>query len=285
MNARQILTTLATTQTTLPRAEFNYALAHWDDVGTELVAAFEAIVNADKIGMAGEDAGFFLVILFAIAHEKRAFPLLCQLLSERTPEEFDSVFGDLVADCLHRILVATWDGQTPLLLKVIENEDVDEFIRSTALEALAALAVKGQLPIAEVKAFLLTLFQERPAEDESFLWVSWAEMAVMLEDAELMAHVKTLHESGHVGEDVYGGYEEFLEFHKNRKSSREEEFLCLKSADTLLDELATWASFSETKTSEFDPSSEPMLNMFRHVGRNDPCPCGSGLKFKKCCLH
>ncbi|MCV5497880.1 SEC-C metal-binding domain-containing protein, partial [Escherichia coli] len=20
-------------------------------------------------------------------------------------------------------------------------------------------------------------------------------------------------------------------------------------------------------------------------GRNDPCPCGSGKKFKKCCLH
>ncbi|MDU7153445.1 MAG: SEC-C metal-binding domain-containing protein, partial [Enterobacter sp.] len=21
------------------------------------------------------------------------------------------------------------------------------------------------------------------------------------------------------------------------------------------------------------------------VGRNDPCPCGSGKKFKSCCLH
>ncbi|MEW8182720.1 MAG: SEC-C metal-binding domain-containing protein [Candidatus Thiodiazotropha endolucinida] len=21
------------------------------------------------------------------------------------------------------------------------------------------------------------------------------------------------------------------------------------------------------------------------VGRNDPCPCGSGKKYKKCCLH
>lgn len=21
------------------------------------------------------------------------------------------------------------------------------------------------------------------------------------------------------------------------------------------------------------------------IGRNDPCPCGSGSKFKKCCLH
>jgi len=23
----------------------------------------------------------------------------------------------------------------------------------------------------------------------------------------------------------------------------------------------------------------------RKVGRNDPCPCGSGLKYKKCCLN
>ena len=23
----------------------------------------------------------------------------------------------------------------------------------------------------------------------------------------------------------------------------------------------------------------------KSVGRNDPCPCGSGKKFKKCCLH
>ena len=22
-----------------------------------------------------------------------------------------------------------------------------------------------------------------------------------------------------------------------------------------------------------------------HVGRNDPCPCGSGKKYKKCCLN
>jgi uncharacterized protein len=29
---------------------------------------------------------------------------------------------------------------------------------------------------------------------------------------------------------------------------------------------------------------EPALNPFRNVGRNDPCPCGSGKKFKKCCL-
>ncbi len=28
---------------------------------------------------------------------------------------------------------------------------------------------------------------------------------------------------------------------------------------------------------------EPIINMMPKVGRNDPCPCGSGKKFKKCC--
>ena len=27
-----------------------------------------------------------------------------------------------------------------------------------------------------------------------------------------------------------------------------------------------------------------MAALFRDVGRNDPCPCASGKKFKKCCL-
>ena len=35
-----------------------------------------------------------------------------------------------------------------------------------------------------------------------------------------------------------------------------------------------------------DPTpSEPEKTPFKHVGRNDPCPCGSGKKYKKCCLR
>lgn len=31
------------------------------------------------------------------------------------------------------------------------------------------------------------------------------------------------------------------------------------------------------------PPTEYQLRKMR-VGRNDPCPCGSGYKFKKCCM-
>lgn len=30
-------------------------------------------------------------------------------------------------------------------------------------------------------------------------------------------------------------------------------------------------------------TSKPIVNPSAKVGRNDPCPCGSGRKFKKCC--
>lgn len=35
----------------------------------------------------------------------------------------------------------------------------------------------------------------------------------------------------------------------------------------------------------YAPSSAPVCRTEPSVGRNDPCPCGSGKKFKKCCLH
>ena len=55
-----------------------------------------------------------------------------------------------------------------------------------------------------------------------------------------------------------------------------------------IEELADWACFQPkepTVARRSVPSSAvPTHNPFRNVGRNDPCPCGSGKKFKKCCL-
>ena len=48
-----------------------------------------------------------------------------------------------------------------------------------------------------------------------------------------------------------------------------------------LDKLLCWYQWDpETKT--FRRSCENDPGPFQNVNRNDPCPCGSGLKFKKC---
>jgi uncharacterized protein len=40
----------------------------------------------------------------------------------------------------------------------------------------------------------------------------------------------------------------------------------------------------EAPWADFVHPNEPVRNPRRHVGRNDPCLCGSGKKAKKCCL-
>ena len=39
------------------------------------------------------------------------------------------------------------------------------------------------------------------------------------------------------------------------------------------------------RRSEDESPLQPVRHSEPRVGRNDPCPCGSGKKYKKCCLH
>jgi len=44
---------------------------------------------------------------------------------------------------------------------------------------------------------------------------------------------------------------------------------------------AYWLS----RRAEQAPTAKPVRRSEPRVGRNDPCPCGNGKKYKKCCLH
>src|SRR6202051_3513370 len=58
-----------------------------------------------------------------------------------------------------------------------------------------------------------------------------------------------------------------------------------------IEELSTWGARGEGENAGDggegvlgSAGGGPAVNPYRDVGRNDPCPCGSGKKFKKCCL-
>ena len=46
----------------------------------------------------------------------------------------------------------------------------------------------------------------------------------------------------------------------------------------------TWVSFSTPSSARTDYVDEVNRERFAGVSRNAPCPCGSGKKFKKCCI-
>ena len=45
-----------------------------------------------------------------------------------------------------------------------------------------------------------------------------------------------------------------------------------------------WGEFSHNLSGYIEKGKEIYMDMLK-AGRNDPCPCNSGLKFKKCCLE
>src|SRR5205823_5260501 len=58
-----------------------------------------------------------------------------------------------------------------------------------------------------------------------------------------------------------------------------------------IEELKDWDCFrpkQQKRKSDRDTwntgSGGTIRNPLRNIGRNDPCPCGSGKKFKKCCI-
>jgi len=79
---------------------------------------------------------------------------------------------------------------------------------------------------------------------------------------------------------------------RNRYGTRRNEFELFGGT---IEELSHWAAFKQNRKEKRQPSGiadwsssgwpiTPVTNPLRNVGRNDPCPCGSGRKFKKCCL-
>ena len=44
-----------------------------------------------------------------------------------------------------------------------------------------------------------------------------------------------------------------------------------------------WFNDFDWNPQMYEPVQQPYVRATAKIGRNDPCPCGSGKKYKKCC--
>jgi len=109
---------------------------------------------------------------------------------------------------------------------------------------------------------------------------------------ELLPEIEQLFANGFVSKGICGDIKEVKNaFLRPDKYNKKKDLL---SVEEEYEEItSTWASYNEDKTSSFkepyyddyyDPG-ETFVNLTPKIGRNDPCPCGSGKKYKKCCLN
>ena len=111
-----------------------------------------------------------------------------------------------------------------------------------------------------------------------------------LKGKELKPEIKNLFEKGIVSQGVCGAWKDVNKaFDQPNKYDNKREILSV--SERYHEITSTWASYIENnndfslgykdqlKSADLPIRTEPK------IGRNEPCPCGSGKKYKKCCLN
>ena len=290
MNVDEALRQLGLAQE-LPRAAMQWALGNWEAVAPRFLARLRAFAaNPAARDDVAADEAFFIVHLCGEKRETRAYAPLCRLIAES--DEAIDFLGDATTITLANILINLCDGDPQPLMDAIESEHGDEFARAAALEALGWLT-RGRAILSDeaMRAYLLRLRRDMKPREESYLWQVWAQTAANLGYDDLRSELASLHAVDWVEPREFG-LEHFDE--QVALSRRDVAGLAGFEADRVspfgeaIETLASW-SFGATDEEDWTPDErrgveEPYVNPLRGVGRNDPCPCGSGKKFKRCCL-
>ena len=283
MDVETAIQAFASAGNDLPREAMQWALDHWDEVAPELLSVLERYTSGADRSDETASAVFFILHLAGEKQDTRVFPLLCRLAQDG--EAVEAALGDGTTTTLKRILISTYDGDLDTLKGLIEAAEADEFVRAGALEVLPNLTATGRIPREETEAYLLEALSGvvrqafgRGLIDPMVIGDIRRDLGRTLADPEL---------SGWYAFSDAAKRDQ--ERHATGPQDARRTF-----ADTPQSSVAPFKGVSNSlrrRKPGFAPRMHgcgrrlPRCRRSPRLGRNDPCPCGSGKKFKKCCLH
>jgi len=302
-----LLKEIETNQGQFPKEILQSIIDRRDEFIPELLNILEdTCQNAEAIAEQHDYfAHIYALYLLAQFREKSAYPLVCRLVSE---PHVDDLLDDVITEGLAEILASLCAGEIELIKELIENKQNDEFVRASALKSLVILVARGIKTRDEIMAYFESLFRGKLEREQTFVWDCLAQYSFQLYPEEVIKDIELAFEDELI-EPLYIDVQEVKEQLKNKKedvldvlyNDRDFRFI-----DDTIAELEDWDCFNEDNTDDyydyFEPTegdesisladgpdneiSAPQQEPYRNankVGRNDPCPCGSGKKYKKCC--
>jgi len=275
------------------------AIARKDEVIPELLLVLEEI--ADPELAAGLDAdGEYMAHLYAMYllaqfRETRAYPLMVRI-ALLPSDLLESLFGDSISEGLGPALASVCDGNLEGIQSIIESPTAFEWSRSAALGALATLVGAGIKSREEILSYFAELFHGKLTDKNDVVWSELVAYSTDLFAPELLGEIEKAYEDGLVDPGFIGLREVRNDLAKGKDWAMER--LATNPHGQLITdtvkEMSWWDSFKEKKQDTLTPSHEPNNSQWNDsysgfkrtapkVGRNDPCSCASGKKYKKCC--
>ncbi len=250
------------------------------------------------------------MFLLAYFREKTAFPLIMQIAA--LPEEWpEDVLGDTITEDFDRIIASTYDGNIELIQHLIEDKDTNTWSRNALLRSLLVLVKNNVLERAWVIDYFKQLFHHKTFMDDEDAITHLVSVASDLYPEELYDEIKYAFEKNTV--DLFCIDMKWINsvLAMGKENALAKYLYDNRSYDFINDvtkSMAWWACFyeKENKLENFDDDDdnddkddksnldwldkqdwkapESYHREVPKIGRNEPCPCGSGKKYKKCCL-
>jgi hypothetical protein len=250
----------------------------------------------------------FALYLLAEFREPKAFAPVVQLF--RNPE-YEALTGDIVADDLGRILASISGGAPEPIKAVAEDPSLNEWVRSAALHALAVMVHSGLWQHSELSAYFDELFKGRLEREPSYVW---DQLCATCADFGMVEHLPSIRlayaeECADATVDLLDDLER--ELRRPKGTSKRVDWSHYEVISNTIAEMEGWSCFKTKKQHRVDEAkaaarraaalsrmgvpasglkktgdedgSSRLVRATDKVGRNDPCPCKSGKKYKKCC--
>lgn len=280
MSPVEILADLSVDRSVPAGEALQSADGHRDVLLEPLLRAIECGI-ADPAGASQEEATRFSYALYLLAkwREPRAYPYVIRWLSLPAEDPFN-IAGDVVTQDGGRILAAVCDGDLEPIKALVANRSANEYCRGVAVNAIALLAAWAEVPRESVVTYLLWLAREGLERQPGQVWNSLAADCADIEAVQVFPELRRAYAEGLVERQFMDpseldGVETAPRGHL-LEQTRERH----PPIDDVVEATAWWGCFANERGSA--AGSGPYTAPPR-IGRNDPCPCGSGRKYKKCC--
>lgn len=191
-----------------PKQAVRAAIAKREEVVPHLLQALQDV--ADDPAEYAMDRDYmlhhFAVFLLAQFREKRAYRPLVEIVS--APGEIPHhSFGDTITEELKNLLASVYDGDPEPLRQLIENDQVDGYVRGAAIETFLVLVRTGQMSREEAADYYGSLFCERLEREPNHAWNDLACAVADLPAPELLQELRKAYEEGLV-DPGFSGFDE-----------------------------------------------------------------------------
>jgi hypothetical protein len=297
-NAPALIATLAAMENPDPVA-LGLAVMVYDHIAPALHEVLAEFLATEQLTDPDDALLFWGLHIMAAARDQSAFPNMLRLLA--LPEDtLGPLLGEADITTSSQLIAGTFDGDAASLIAFIEQPELNPFIRWNSFEALAFLTFDKRIDPGETGAFLHRFYTARPLEPGDPAWYGWMVATGLLGLTGLEQQVRAAFADELIDPTMcdvdfwetlvaaaLAAPDDATRFTKEGAGYTDDIYESLSwvtwNHDDEVDEIDE-AMEDVAPLRGWETTNQPVRNPLRDVGRNDPCPCGSGKKYKKCCL-